>query len=82
MRLTSTMMSRSGGVTRTARTRYNLQSRGKKVGVEKRQARSIRQRCLWNILQGFVVTETLQEKLSTDNAETKACSYIQGLRNN
>jgi hypothetical protein len=71
MRLSSAMMwGRSGGATRTARTRYNVQSRGKNVGVEKRQARSIRQRCWMEYSAGVGVIETLQEKLSTENAET------------
>ena len=74
----------SGGVTRTARTRYNVQQRGKWVGVEKRQARSIRQRCWMEYSAGFVVIEALEKKLSTDNVgtiETQVCRYIPELHN-
>jgi hypothetical protein len=64
MRLSSAMMwGRSGGATRTARTRYNVQSRGKNVGVEKRQARSIRQRCWMEYSAGVGVIETPKRNL-------------------
>jgi hypothetical protein len=62
MPLCSAMRGRSDGATKTARTRYNVQSRGKDVGVESRQARSIRQRCSMGYLPGVVVIGTLQEK--------------------
>jgi hypothetical protein len=47
---------------RTARTRYNVQSRGNEVGVRSRQARSIRQRYSKGYGAGFLVTDILKDE--------------------
>ncbi len=74
------MRGRSGGAMRTARTRYNVKSRGKDAGVEAvKRLHFVNAR--WNRLPGLLQLIHSKRKLSTDISETNERRYVQGLSN-